>query len=46
LLTWIGRLEVTSDEKTFFYHYTRTLLRDGAVFRTREWKEDIPRDHQ
>ena len=25
---------------------TANLLRDGAVFRTREWKEDIPRDHQ
>ena len=46
LLTWIGKLDVTSDEKTFFYHYTRTLLRDGTVFRTKEWKEEIPRDHQ
>jgi hypothetical protein len=46
LLTWIGRLDVTSDEKTFFYHYTRTLQRDGVVLRTREWKEEIPRDHQ
>jgi uncharacterized protein len=46
LLTWIGRLDVSSDETTFYYHYTRTLLRDGAVFRTREWKDTIPRDHQ
>ena len=46
VLTWVGRLDVTSDQKTFFYHYTRTLLRDGTVLRTKEWKEDIPRDHQ
>jgi predicted acyl esterase len=46
VLTWIGRLDVTSDARTFFYHYTRTLLRDGAVLRTRTWEEPIPRDHQ
>jgi putative CocE/NonD family hydrolase len=46
VLTWIGRLDVTSDARTFFYRYTRTLLRDGAVLRTRTWEEPIPRDHQ
>ena len=46
VLTWRGRLDVSSDAKTFFYKYTRTLLRDGAVIRTRTWEEPIPRDHQ
>ncbi len=46
VLTWRGRLDVTSDARTFFYKYTRTLLRDGAVIRTKIWEEPIPRDHQ
>jgi predicted acyl esterase len=46
VLTWRGRLDVSSDAQTFFYKYTRTLLRDGAVIRTRTWEEPIPRDHQ
>ena len=46
LLTWRGRLELSSDRHTFFYKYTRTLLRDGVVVRTRNWEEPIPRDHQ
>ena len=45
-LTWRGRLDVSSDAHTFFYKYTRTLLRDGAVIRTKSWEEPIPRDHQ
>jgi uncharacterized protein len=46
VLTWRGRLDVSSDAHTFFYEYTRTLLKDGAIIRTRTWKEPIPRDHQ
>jgi hypothetical protein len=46
VLTWRGRLEVSSDAHTFFYKYTRTLLRDGQVVRTKSWDEQIPRDHQ
>jgi hypothetical protein len=46
LLTWRGRLDVSSDAHTFFYKYTRTLLRDGVVIRTKTWEEPIPRDHQ
>ena len=46
VLTWRGRLDVSSDAQTFFYKYTRTLLRDGAVVRTKTWEEPIPRDHQ
>jgi uncharacterized protein len=46
VLTWRGRLDVSSNAQTFFYKYTRTLLRDGAIFRTKSWEEEIPRDHQ
>ncbi len=46
ILTWRGRHELSSDAQTFFYKYTRTLLRDGTVLRTRTWTEAIPRDHQ
>ncbi len=45
-LTWRGRLDVSSDAQTFFYKYTRTLLRDGVIIRTKTWEEPIPRDHQ
>jgi hypothetical protein len=46
VLTWRGRLDVSSDAQTFFYKYTRTLLRDGVMIRTKTWEEPIPRDHQ
>jgi predicted acyl esterase len=46
VLTWRGRLDVSSDAKTFYYKYTRTLLRDGVIVRTKTWEEPIPRDHQ
>jgi putative CocE/NonD family hydrolase len=46
VLTWRGRLDVSSDAQTFFYKYTRTLLRDGVIIRTKTWEEPIPRDHQ
>lgn len=46
VLIWRGRLDVSSDAQTFHYKYTRTLLRDGVVIRTRTWEEPIPRDHQ
>ncbi|HEY4443078.1 MAG TPA: CocE/NonD family hydrolase [Steroidobacteraceae bacterium] len=46
VLTWRGRLDISSDAKTFFYKYTRTLLRDGVILRTKTWEEPIPRDHQ
>ncbi len=45
-LTWRGHLDVSSDAHTFFYKYTRTLLRDGVLIRTKSWEEPIPRDHQ
>jgi hypothetical protein len=37
---------VTSDATTFHYAYTRELLRNGAVVRTKTWQEVIPRDLQ
>jgi len=46
VLTWRGRLDVSSDAHTFFYKYTRTLLKDGVLARTKTWEEAIPRDHQ
>lgn len=45
-LTWRGHHELSGDTHTFFYQYTRTLLRDGTVLRTKTWKEAIPRDHE
>lgn len=46
VLTYRGHLSFTSDATSFHYAYTRELLRDGAVIRTRTWREDIPRDLQ
>src|SRR6185437_1039353 len=46
VLTYRGHLKFSSDARTFHYVYTRELLRDGALIRTRSWKEDIPRDLQ
>jgi predicted acyl esterase len=46
VLTWQGHLSVTTDRTNFFYKYTRELLKDGQVFKTKTWQETIPRDHQ
>jgi len=46
VLTYRGHLRFTSDATTFHYDYTRELLRDGSVVRTRSWHEDIARDQQ
>jgi len=46
VLTYRGHLRLASDAKVLHYSYTRELLRDGAVIRTRTWNEDIPRDLQ
>ena len=45
-LTWRGHLLVTTDEKNFYYKYTRELLKDGQMLKTKTWQETIPRDHQ
>jgi predicted acyl esterase len=46
VLTYRGHLTVTSDASTFHYAYTRELLRNGTVLRTKTWAEAIPRDQQ
>jgi putative CocE/NonD family hydrolase len=46
VLAYRGHLRLTSDANFLHYSYTRELLRDGAVVRTRTWSEDIPRDLQ
>jgi putative CocE/NonD family hydrolase len=46
VLTYRGHFTLTSDAATFHYRYTRELLRDGNVLRTRTWREDIARDLQ
>jgi uncharacterized protein len=45
-LTWRGHLSVTTDQKNFYYKYTRELLKDGTLFKSKTWQETIPRDHQ
>ncbi|HKU26148.1 MAG TPA: CocE/NonD family hydrolase C-terminal non-catalytic domain-containing protein, partial [Candidatus Sulfotelmatobacter sp.] len=45
-LLWRGHLLVTTDEKNFYYKYTRELFKDGTMLKTKTWQETIPRDHQ
>ena len=45
-LIWRGHLLVTTDEKNFYYKYTRELLKDRQMLKTKSWHETIPRDHQ
>jgi len=45
-LTWRGHLLVTTDQQNFYYKYTRELLKDGQMLKTKTWQETIPRDHQ
>jgi hypothetical protein len=46
LLTWQGILSFKSDQKNFYYTYTRRLLKDGELVREKTWDEVIERDHQ
>jgi uncharacterized protein len=46
ILTWRGHLLVTTDQKNFYYRYTRELLKDGAMVKSKTWQETIARDHQ
>lgn len=46
ILTWRGHLSVTTDHKNFYYKYTRELLKDGTMIKTKTWQETIARDHQ
>ena len=45
-LVWRGHLLVTTDQKNFYYKYTRELLKDGQMIKSKTWEETIPRDHQ
>ncbi len=45
-LRWRGHLSVTTDQKNFYYKYTRELLKDGRMVKQKVWEETIPRDHQ
>jgi len=45
-LVWRGHLSVITDQKNFYYKYTRELLKNGQMFKSRTWQEAIPRDHQ
>jgi len=45
-LTWRGHLLVTTDQKNFYYKYTRELLKDGVMFKTKTWQETVRRDRQ
>lgn len=45
-LRWRGHLSLTTDEMSFHYKYTRELLKDGTVIKSKSWQETIPRDHQ
>ena len=45
-LIWRGHLLVTTDQKNFYYKYTRELLKDGEMIKSKTWQETIPRDHQ
>jgi predicted acyl esterase len=46
MLVWRGHLLVTTDQKNFYYKYTRELLKDGEMVKSKSWQETIPRDHQ
>lgn len=46
VLSYRGHLSVTSDAHNFYYKYTRELLKDGTLIKTKTWQETIPRDHQ
>jgi uncharacterized protein len=46
VLTYRGHLSFKSDATNFYYEFTRELLRDGALIRTKTWRETIPRDLQ
>lgn len=45
-LRWRGHLSVTTDQRNFYYRYTRELLKNGGLLKTKTWEETIARDHQ
>jgi putative CocE/NonD family hydrolase len=45
-LTWEADLSFRSDQKNFYYQYTRRLFQNGELVREKSWNDTIPRDHQ
>ncbi len=45
-LTWEANLLFRSDLESFYYTYTRRLLKDGELVREKTWNDTIARDHQ
>lgn len=46
VLVWSYSFDLRGDQQNFYYEYTRTLLENGRMIRTKSWKETLPRDHQ
>lgn len=46
ILVWRGHLSVTTDATNINYTYTRELLKDGTLLKTKTWQQTIPRDLQ
>ena len=45
-LTWSVVLDLTSDQRNFYYSFRRKLTQGGKLVRERTWNETIPRDWQ
>ena len=45
-LTWSVVLDLTSDQRNFYYSFQRKLTQGSKVLRERKWAETIPRDWQ
>ena len=45
-LRWQVFLGVSSDQKNFYYKFTRQLWNNGQLIREKSWHDTIPRDHQ
>ena len=46
VIAWRYAFDLRGDQTNFYYVYTRMLLQNGRVVRTRSWKEALPRDYQ
>jgi hypothetical protein len=45
-LTWSVNLDLTSDQRNFYYSFQRRLTQGSKLVRERKWTETIPRDLQ
>ncbi len=45
-LVFEGKLEFRSDNKYFYYNYTRTISENGKLLHSKTWNERFPRDYQ